>query len=92
MRLIEGILITNTEGEYMAVATGEAAMRFNGIIRLNAASAFLVERMQSEVTEKELVHKLMEHYEVTEKRARTDVHILVEEFKERGLVIANAGK
>lgn len=89
MRLAKGILITETEGDFVAVVTGEAAMRFNGLIHLNEASAYLAEVMQSDFTEESLVQKLMERYEVTKERACEDVEKLVEEFRKKGLILTD---
>lgn len=90
MRLMDGILIREIEGDYMAVMTGKAAIQFNGIIKLNAPTAFLMECLQKDVMEVVLVVKLVERYEVTVKRACEDVRTLLDCLREKGLLIEDA--
>ena len=46
MRLKEGFILHEVGEEHMAVATGEAAKAFNGIIRNNETAAYIFELLQ----------------------------------------------
>lgn len=86
MKLKSGIVIEKTGDEYVAVATGEAAKSFNGIIRNNKTANFIFEQLKEEKTEDELVEALLERYDVSREKAQSDVHALVVKIREAGLI------
>ena len=53
MKLKSGIVIEKTGDEYVAVATGEAAKSFNGIIRNNKTANFIFEQLKEEKSEEQ---------------------------------------
>lgn len=86
MKLKSGIVIEKTGDEYVAVATGEAAKSFNGIIRNNKTANYIFEQLKEDKTEEELVDALLEHYEVSREKAQTDVAALIAKLREAGLI------
>ena len=64
MKIKKGFVLENVGGSYIAVAVGDRAKSFNGVVRLNSTGAFiwnlLVER---EYTRDEIVEKIVKVYE-----------------------------
>ena len=55
MKLKSGIVIEKAGDEYVAVATGEAAKSFNGIIRINKSANFIYVQLKEEKSDEQLV-------------------------------------
>ncbi len=86
MKLKDGFITYNTGEENLLVATGEAGKSFNGIVRNNETAAFIAELLKNEITEDEIVNKILETYEVDEKTARNDVNKLLNIFRKEGFL------
>lgn len=86
MKLKDGFITYSTGDENLLVATGEAGKSFNGIVRNNETAAFIAELLKNEITEEEIVSKLLEEYDVDEKTARKDVKKLLDTFKREGFL------
>lgn len=86
MKLKSGIVVEKNGEEYVAVATGEAAKSFNGIIRNNKTANYIFEQLKEEKTEEELVDALLERYDVSREKAQADVHALIVKIREAGLI------
>ena len=86
MKLKDGFITYNTGGEDLLVATGEAGKSFNGIVRNNETAAFIAELLKNEITEDEIVNKILETYKVDEKTARNDVNKLLNIFRKEGFL------
>ncbi|MBD5160061.1 MAG: PqqD family protein [Ruminococcus sp.] len=86
MRLKKGMITDSSGGEYIAVATGEASLVFNGLIKNNATANFLFKQLMKDTTEEKLVHSLLAKYEVSEETAKKDVHNFVAKLRETGLL------
>lgn len=86
MKLKDGFITYNTGDENLLVATGEAGKSFNGIVRNNETAAFIAELLKNEITEDEIVNKILEEYDVDEKIARKDVKKLLDTFKREGFL------
>lgn len=86
MKMKPNFEIINIGDDYMAVPTGENMTIFGGTVALNAVSAFLLDKLQTEKSEEELVECLLSEYEVSEEVARADVQTIIATFKEIGIV------
>lgn len=86
MKLLPGALVSEVDGEYVAVTLGKAGKKFNGMIRMNGTAAFLVQRLQTEQTEESLTDALRENYEVSAEEARANVRSVVEKLHAAGLL------
>ena len=86
MKLKSGIVIDQRESEYIAVATGEAARSFNGLIRNNKTADFILKELMSDRTEDELIAAITAKYDVDESRARLDVKRIINTLKEVNLL------
>ena len=88
MKAKKGFELQNVCGEYIIVPAGIENVDFSRIISLNPTAAYLWEKVSSleEFTIETLVEALLEEYEVEEAVAREDCLLMVERWKELGLV------
>jgi len=80
MKLKDGFILHETEGEYILVATGEASENFNGYIRINESAAFLISRMMDGIERESLIEQMLEEYDVVRPRVEKDVDALIEKL------------
>lgn len=71
MKLKDGFVTHEMDGEQIMVATGEA--RFSGLVRSNATAAFIVECLKKETTKEAIVAAMLEKYDATPERISADV-------------------
>lgn len=82
LRTKKGFILRKMLNEYMVVAVGEAGVRFNGMIRLNAAGAFLWEKLEQGATESELIDAMLKHYDdLDEQAAKADLTEFLESVR-----------
>lgn len=86
MRLKEGLIFHAVGEEHMAVATGEAAKSFNGIIRNNETAAYIFELLKEDTTEAEIVAAMCERYDADEAVIAADVADVIKRVREAGLL------
>lgn len=86
MKLKKGIVTNSIDGESFAVATGEAAKEFNGLVKNNATAAYIFELLKTEQTEDTIVAAMLEKYDVSEEVVRRDVRGLLELLKSKKLI------
>ena len=87
MKIREGFILRKVGGQYIVAATGSASKEFNGMIRLNASSAFVFDLLKTEITRDEIVQKLMEEYAVDAQTAGVDVDRFLAAMKEAGAIV-----
>ena len=88
MKIKKGFVLENVGGSYIAVAVGDRAKNFNGVVRLNSTGAFiwnlLVER---EYTRDEIVEKIVKVYEgVTADEVLDGVIAFEEKLRAAGII------
>ena len=71
MKLKEGFVTHEMDGEQIMVATGEA--RFSGLVRSNATAAFIVDCLKKDTTRDEIIALMLEKYDATAERIGADV-------------------
>ncbi len=86
MKLLSGVLISEVENEYVAVTLGEAGKKFNGMIRMNGTAAFLLKKLQNEISEEGLVAALLAEYDVSEEDAKANVASVLQKLRQAGLI------
>ena len=86
MKMVSGFEIVNIADDHMLVPVGDQMEQFNGTVVLNDVSAFLLEKMRSDVTEEDLVNYVLEEFDVDRERAKTDVKNVLKEMIEIGIV------
>ncbi len=86
MKLKSGVITEDLNGEFIAVASGNASKFFNGMIRNNVTANFLFERLINDTTEENLVSDLLKKYDVSKEDASSDVHDFLEKLRKTGLL------
>ncbi len=86
MKLKNGVVITAYGSEHIAVAAGEAAKSFNGMIKMNGTAAFICEILKNDTTVDEIVDALCEKYEVDREAALKSVQNTLETLRNVGLL------
>lgn len=86
MKLKNGIVTNSIDGESFAIATGEAAKEFNGLVKNNPTAAFIFELLKTEQTEDSIVDAMLEKYEIDEPTVRADVRELLALLKSKNLI------
>ena len=86
MKLKSGVIINEMNGEYVAVAAGEAGKAFNGMIKMNGTAAFIAKLLQNDISEDGIVDAICAEYEVDAETARVNVRAVVEKLASAGLV------
>lgn len=86
MKLKEGVIISEINGEFVAVPSGAASRSFNGMIRMNRTAAIIAKALQESKTEDEVVKALCAEYEVSEDIAREDFAAITKELDRLGLI------
>lgn len=86
MKLKDGVIISEINGEFVAVPSGAASRRFNGMIRMNQTAAIIAKALQEGKTEDEVVAALCAEYEVSENIAREDFVAITKELDRLGLI------
>jgi acyl dehydratase len=87
MKLVNGFLTHKTPDGIIAVATGEAATRFTGMMRLNDTAALIVEALSEDTTAEALVERLVAEYDVAKEIAEKDVAAILNTLRGAGLLI-----
>lgn len=86
MRLVPGFQLRVIGSEYLAVPSGPAASRFNGLMMLNETSAFLVRCLQEGADRETLLRRLGEEYDAPEELLRADLEDFLARMREAGLL------
>lgn len=83
MQLKEGFILRTVSGETVVLPTG-TELETNMMITLNETGKLLWERLEKGAQEEELVHALLEEYDVDEQTARKHVALFVGKLNENG--------
>lgn len=86
MHLVEGFVLRETLGEWIAVPCGESALHMSGLISMNETGAFLFSALQQEQTEDTLRSLLLENYDTDEETAAQDVAGFVAYLRKNNLL------
>lgn len=86
MKLKPGFIFHDIDGEHLVVATGPAAETFTGLIRNNDTADFIYRQLQREQTEASLTEAVCQAYDAPRALVEEDVHRLVNQLREAGLL------
>ncbi len=86
MKLKKNFILREVAGTFLVVAVGDAVKDFNKAINLNSTGAFLWKQLEKEVTEEELVDKLLEEYEIDRETAKKDILGFLQRLREANLL------
>ena len=86
MKIKSGYMLREVAGNYVAVAIGQEAVNFNGLIRTNETGAFLWKLLENDVTEEKLTSEMCKEYDVDKKTAASDVKAFIVQLSEANLI------
>lgn len=86
MKMKSDFEIVKVADDYMLIPVGEQVDCFNGTVILNEVSAFLLEKLQSDISKEELVHFVTDEFDVDLETAEKDVSRAVDALKEMGII------
>ncbi len=86
MKLKDGFITYKTGAKYVAVSEDEDHAVLNGMIRNNETANFIFERLAEDTTEEEIAAALTAEYAVSYDTAVADVHHIISQWKEEGLI------
>ena len=86
MKIKDGYLLREVAGSNIVVPVGEGTMDFSGVITLNDVGAFLWKNLEEDVSEEELVQRVLEEYDTDEETARKDVAEYMTSLKGAGFI------
>ena len=86
MKLNKDIMLGNIDGRDFAIATGELAGKFNGIINNNPSANFIFNLLKTEQTEDSIVEAMLEKYDASEDVIRADVKELLDVIRKAGIL------
>lgn len=88
MKLKNGLIINEIDGEYILIDLGSTKPVFNGMIKLNETAREIVTfLLENDATKNDLVLLLKSKYDVSEKDAKNDVNLLIKKLKQNNLIL-----
>ena len=87
MKIKEGFVIEQVGDGFLAVAVGERADEFSGLVRMNSTGAFLWNLIQErDMSKEELLAAVLDEYDVEESIARDDIARFEKQLSEGGIL------
>ena len=87
MKINENFLLRDVAGQKVVLPVGEAAEKFNGMIRLNDTGIYLWTLLEQDTDEDVLLSAMLRDYEIDEETARADIHRFVETLRRAGILV-----
>ena len=81
MKLKEGFVVREVGGKKYAVATGEAARSFKGMLSLNEVGTVIFLMLQEGATEKDIVKRIRAEYDVEEDVVAADLNNFIRQLE-----------
>ncbi len=81
MKRSEDFLLRQVAGKQVVVPLGKAAVKFQGMLTVNATGAYLWQLLEQEQTEAALVEALCAKYDVDAQTARNDIAAFLEKLR-----------
>lgn len=86
MKIKSGYMLREVAGHNVVFPLGSRTAEFTGLITLNETGAFLWNNMKEEITEKDLVNRLVGEYKVEIATAEQDVSEFIVILRENKLL------
>ena len=86
MKLKEGVIVNEIDGQTIAVDAGNGRERFNGLIRMNKTGGFIMSLLQNDTDMDAIVRALTEKYDVTAEVARVNAAKVIDALAGAGLL------
>ena len=76
----------------VAVAIEEDALKYNEILRMNSAGAFILEQLQNEISYSELVEQMLKKYETDKETVEKALVSFLDILVEKELLLDDKGE
>ncbi len=86
MKIKDGYLLREVAGSNIVVPIGEGAIDFSGVITLNEVGAFIWKSLEEDITEAELVDRILAEYDIDKETAQNDVKEYISSLRGAGLI------
>lgn len=86
MRLVPGLQLRTIGTEYLAIPSGPAAARLNGLMMLNETGAFLLRALQTDSDRESLLRQLQAEYDAGEELLQKDLDDFLSQMRELRLL------
>ena len=88
MKIKNGFVLEKVGTGYLAVAVGERAKDFSGLVRMNGTGAFFWELLsETDMTKEELLERVLSEYEdVSEEQVLADINSFEAMLRENGII------
>lgn len=85
MKIKKGFVIQQVGGQWVAVATGSAAVEFSGIVKLNDTAAIAWKGVEEGLSREQIVARVVESYDVDEQQVGKDVDAFLQALVQSGI-------
>ena len=82
MNLKKEFITYPVDQNVIMVGTGDTS--FKGVVKANTTAAFVLECLKNEISEEELVEKMLEKYDADREIITRDIHSIVEKLRSVG--------
>ncbi len=86
MKIKDDFILRKVADSYVVVPVGSMTLNFNGIINLNETGAFLFGVLQKGAKEQELLEKMLDEYDVSVEKAKSDIDDFISKLKEADIL------
>ena len=86
MKIKKELVKRDIAGDTILVPVGKTVYDSNGLFILNELGAFLWDRLEKAEDEEELLHAVLNEYEVTEETARKDLRAFLDKLRDMGIL------
>ena len=86
MKFKKEFMLREIVGETILIPMGDNNNHFNGIITINELGKFIWENLESSKDEEDLLHKILEEYEVEEKEAKEDLDEFLDKLRQVDII------
>lgn len=87
LKIADGFLLRELQGEYFAIPSGCAAQRFSGLIALNETGADIFRLLQTGMTREALLREMGEIYGMQPEELAADVDEILAQLRELDILI-----
>ena len=86
MKIKKELVKRDIAGDTILVPVGKTVYDSNGLFILNELGAFLWDRLEEAQSEDELLHAVLNEYEVTEETAKKDLRAFLDKLRDMGIL------
>ena len=86
MKLKDGIVLGNIDGQNFAIATGKLSSSLAGIINNNESANYIFKLLQKEQTEESIISAMQERYDAPEDEIAADVREFISTLDSYGVL------